>query len=93
MKYLLSIILNVSVGQNVQSVKIAVAQKCRRSKMPSGKNVVGQNGRRSKIPSVKMAVGQKWPGTVKDIKVLIIIKITSRLNTKSHVLTIKEVIL
>jgi hypothetical protein len=33
MKYLLSIILNVSVGQNVQSVKIAVGQKCRRSKL------------------------------------------------------------
>jgi hypothetical protein len=44
MKYqLLSIILNVAVGQNVQSVKIAV----------------GQNGRRPKLPSVKMAVGQK----------------------------------
>jgi predicted NAD-dependent protein-ADP-ribosyltransferase YbiA (DUF1768 family) len=66
MKYLLSIILNVAVGQILQSVKIAVSQKCRRSNLPSVKNAVGQNGRRSKIPSVKMAVGQKfrrskWP--------------------------------
>jgi hypothetical protein len=74
MKYLLSIILNVAVGQNIQSVKIAVGQKCRRSKLPSVKIAVGQNGsrskihsfkttvgqncRRSKIPSVKMAIGQ-----------------------------------
>jgi hypothetical protein len=55
MKCLLSIILNVAVGQNVQSVKIAVGQKCRRSKLPSVKNAVGQNGCRSKI-----AVGQKF---------------------------------
>jgi hypothetical protein len=32
MKYLLSIILNVAVGQNVQAVKIAVGEKCRWSK-------------------------------------------------------------
>jgi hypothetical protein len=66
MKYLLSIILNVAVGQNVQSVKIAVGQKCRWSKLPSVKNSVGQSGFRSKLPSVKIAVGQKfrrskWP--------------------------------
>jgi hypothetical protein len=46
MKYLLPIILNVAVGQNVQSVKIAVVEICRRSKLPSVKNAVGQNGRR-----------------------------------------------
>jgi hypothetical protein len=62
MKYMLSIILNVSVVQNVQSVKIAVGEKCRRSKLPSVKNSVGQNGRRSKIPSVKNAVGQMAVG-------------------------------
>jgi hypothetical protein len=62
MKYLLSIKLNVAVGQNVQSVKIAVGEKCRRAKWPSVKNSVGQNGRRSKIPSVKMAVGQSCVG-------------------------------
>jgi hypothetical protein len=49
---------NYDVGQNVQSVKIAVGQNCRRSKLPSVKNSVGQNCRRSIIPSVKMAVGQ-----------------------------------
>jgi hypothetical protein len=48
MKYLLSIKLNVAVGQNVQSVKIAVGEKCRRSKWQSVKNSVDQNGRRSK---------------------------------------------
>jgi hypothetical protein len=62
MKYLLSIILNVAVGQNVQSVKIAVGQKCRRPKLPSVKNSVGQNGRRSKLPSVKNSVGQSCVG-------------------------------
>jgi hypothetical protein len=59
-KYLLSNILNVAVGQNVQSVKIAVDEKCRRSKLPSVKNAIGQNSRRSKIASIKMAVGQKF---------------------------------
>jgi hypothetical protein len=54
MKYLLSFILNVAVGQNVQSVKNAVGQNGRRSKIPSvkmaiGQNSVGQNGRRSKL--------------------------------------------
>jgi hypothetical protein len=52
MKYLLSInsiILNVAVGQIVQSVKIAVGEKCRRSKWQSVKNSVGQNGRRSNL--------------------------------------------
>jgi hypothetical protein len=62
MKYLLSIILNVAVGQNVQSVKIVVGQKCRRSKLPSVKNSIGSNGYRSKIPSVKMGVGQSCVG-------------------------------
>jgi hypothetical protein len=62
MQYLLSIILNVAVGQNMQSVKIAVGEKCRRSKWLSVKNFVGQNGRRSKLPSVKMAVGQSCVG-------------------------------
>jgi hypothetical protein len=57
MKYLLSIILNVAVGQNVQSVKIAVGQKCRRSKMPSVKIAVGDKCRRPKWPSVKNSVG------------------------------------
>jgi hypothetical protein len=57
---------NYDVGPIVQSVKMAVGQKCRRSKLPSVKMVVGQNGRRSKMPSVKIAVGQncrrsKWP--------------------------------
>jgi hypothetical protein len=47
MKYLLSIILNVAVGQ-----------KCRRSKWQSVKNSVGQNGRQSKLPSVKNSVGR-----------------------------------
>jgi hypothetical protein len=37
MKYLLSIILNVAVGQIVPSVKLAVGEKCRRSKIPSVK--------------------------------------------------------
>jgi hypothetical protein len=55
---MLSIILNVAVGQNVQSVKTAVGQKCRRSNLPSVKNAIGQNGRRSKILSVKIDVGQ-----------------------------------
>jgi hypothetical protein len=41
---LLSIILNVAVGQNVQSVQIAAGQKCRRSKLLSVKNAVSQNG-------------------------------------------------
>jgi hypothetical protein len=49
MKYLLSIILNVAVGQNEHSLKIAVGQKCREPKMPSVQNSVGQNGRRSKL--------------------------------------------
>jgi hypothetical protein len=49
---------NYDVGQNVQSVKIAVGEKFRRSKWPSVKNSVGQNCRRSKLLSVKMAVGQ-----------------------------------
>jgi hypothetical protein len=67
MKYLLSIMLNVAVGQNMQSVKIAVGQKCRRSKIRrsewlSVENSVGQNGRRSKWPSVK-AASVKRPGT------------------------------
>jgi hypothetical protein len=57
---------NYDVGQNVQSVKIAVGQKFRPSKLPSVKIAVGQNCRRSKLPSVKIAVGQncyrsKWP--------------------------------
>jgi hypothetical protein len=55
-------VLNVAVGQNVQSVKISVGQKCRRSKLPSVKNAIGQNGCRSKIPSLKMAVGQSCVG-------------------------------
>jgi hypothetical protein len=42
----------------VQSVKIAVGEKFRRSKWPSVKIAVGQNCRRSKIPSVKTAVSQ-----------------------------------
>jgi predicted NAD-dependent protein-ADP-ribosyltransferase YbiA (DUF1768 family) len=49
---------NVAVGQNMQLVKIAVGQKCRRSKMPSVKMAIGQKFRRSKWPSVKIAVGQ-----------------------------------
>jgi hypothetical protein len=40
------------------SVKIAVGEKFRRSKLPSVNIAVGQNGRRLKLPSVKMAVGQ-----------------------------------
>jgi hypothetical protein len=35
--------------QNVQSVKIAVGEKFRRSKMPSVKIAIGQNGRWSKL--------------------------------------------
>jgi hypothetical protein len=53
---------NYDVGQNVQSVKMAVGQKCRRSKSPSVKTAVGQKCRRSKLPSVKMAVGQSCVG-------------------------------
>jgi hypothetical protein len=49
---------NYDVGQNVQSVRIAVGEKFRRSKLPSVKNSVGQNCRRSKLPSVKNSVGQ-----------------------------------
>jgi hypothetical protein len=62
MKFMLTIILNVAVGQNVQSVKIAVGQKFRRSKWPSVKNSVGQKCRWSKWPSVK-AASVKRPGT------------------------------
>jgi hypothetical protein len=51
-------IFHRTVGQIVQSVKIAVGEKFRRSKWPSVKNFVGQNDRRSKIPSVKNDVGQ-----------------------------------
>jgi hypothetical protein len=40
------------------SVKIAVGEKCRRSKKPSVK-MAGQQLRRSKLPSVKYSVGQK----------------------------------
>jgi hypothetical protein len=40
--------------------KCAVGQKCRRSKLSSVKNAVGQNGRWSKIPSVIIAVSQKF---------------------------------
>jgi hypothetical protein len=47
---------NYDIGQNVQSVKIAVGEKFRRSKLPSVKNSVGQ------LPSVKMAVGQSCVG-------------------------------
>jgi hypothetical protein len=62
----ISIILNVAVGKNVQSVKIAVGQKCRRSKLPSVKIAVGEKCRWSKWLSVKNSVGQKfrrskWP--------------------------------
>jgi hypothetical protein len=48
---------NYDVGQNVQSVKIAVGQQFRRSKLPSVKNSVGQNCRWSKLPLVKIVVG------------------------------------
>jgi hypothetical protein len=63
------LLANYDVGQNVQSVKIAIGQKFRRSKLPSVKNSVAQNRRRSNLPSVKIVVGQncrrsKWP-TVK----------------------------
>jgi hypothetical protein len=44
----------------VQSVKIAVGEKFRRSKLPSVKSSIGQNCRPSKISSVKIAVGQKF---------------------------------
>jgi hypothetical protein len=62
---------NYDVGQHVQcvqSVKIAVGEKLRRSKLPSVKIAVGQNCRRSILLSVKIAVGQngrrsKWPST------------------------------
>jgi hypothetical protein len=40
------------------SVKIAVGEKFRRSKIPSVKIAVGQNCYRSKLLSVKIAVGQ-----------------------------------
>jgi hypothetical protein len=50
--------VNYDVGQNVQSVKIAIGQNCRRSKLPSVKNSVGKNCHRSKLLSVKIAVGQ-----------------------------------
>jgi hypothetical protein len=63
MKYLLSIILNVAVGQNVQSGKNAVGQNGRWSKLLSVKIAVGQNCRRSKWPSVK-AASVKRPGTL-----------------------------
>jgi hypothetical protein len=53
------LLVNYDVGQNVQSVKIAVGEKFRRSKWPSLKIAVGQNCCRPKLPSVKMAVGQK----------------------------------
>jgi hypothetical protein len=49
---------NYDIGQNVQSVKIAIGEKFRRSKWPSVKIAVGQNGRRSKLLSVQIAVGQ-----------------------------------
>jgi hypothetical protein len=49
---------NYDVSQNMQSVKIAVGEKFRRSKWPSVKIAVGQKFRRSKLPSVKIAVGQ-----------------------------------
>jgi hypothetical protein len=54
---MLSIILNIAVGQNVQLVKIAVGQKCRRSKMLSVKIAFGEKCRRSKWQSVKNSVG------------------------------------
>jgi hypothetical protein len=44
------------------SVKIAVGQNCRRSKLPSVKNSVGEKFRRSKWPSVKVSVGQNSVG-------------------------------
>jgi hypothetical protein len=67
---------NYDVGQNVQSVKIAVGEKFRQSKLPpvknsvgsklpSVKNSIGQNCRRSKWPSVK-AASVKRPGTLYD---------------------------
>jgi hypothetical protein len=52
------LLVNYDVGQNVQSVKIAVGEKFRRSKLPPVKMAVGQNCCRSKLPPVKMAVGQ-----------------------------------
>jgi hypothetical protein len=64
MKYLLSIILNVAIGQNVpvgqncRLSKMAVGQKFCQSKWLSVKNSVGQKRRRSKLPSVKK------PGTI-----------------------------
>jgi hypothetical protein len=83
MKYLLSIILNVAVGQNELSVKIAVGEKFRQSKWPSIENSIGQNGRRAKMPSVEMAVGKScvgqktwnrfnWQGMFSSHKVLVI---------------------
>jgi hypothetical protein len=73
---------NYDVGQNVQSVKIAVGQKFRRSKWPSVKKSVGQNGRRSKWPSVKMAVGQSCVGQKTFYK-----PVKSRINRKLRVAT------
>jgi hypothetical protein len=52
------LLANYDVGQNVQSVKMAVGKKFRQSKLPSVKNSVGQNGCRSQLLSVKITVGQ-----------------------------------